>query len=66
MKGAGMRVVSLRGVNFEFGLTSLILSKTPVYSVMKFSLGLHAKKYRNIYLICIFLIRFNSYKQSFL
>ena len=42
MKGVGMLVVSLRGVNFGFWP----------------HLGLHTKKYKNIYLICIFLIRF--------
>ena len=54
MKGVRMLVVSLRGVNFGFwshlgcsGQNAIIFSR----------LGLHAKKYKNIYLICILLIR---------
>ena len=35
MKGAGMLVVSLRGVNFEFGLTYGVLGKTPSYLAVK-------------------------------
>ena len=50
MKVVGMLVVSLRDVNFGF------------WSHLGCSgcsrLGLPAKKYKNIYLICIFLIRF--------
>ena len=42
MKVVGTLVVSLRGINFGFWS----------------HLGLHAKKYKNIYLICIFLVRF--------
>ena len=42
MKMVGMLVVSLKVVNFGFWSR----------------LGLHAKKYKNIYLICVFLIRF--------
>ena len=54
MKGAGMLFVSLRGVNFGFwsqlgctGQNAIIFSREG-----------HAKKYKNIYLICIFLIHF--------
>ena len=35
MKGVGMLVVSLRGVNFEFGLTYGVLGKTPSYLAVK-------------------------------
>ena len=42
MKMVGMLVVSLKVVNFGFWSR----------------LGLHAKKYKNIYLICVFLISF--------
>ena len=42
MKMVGMLVVSLKVVNFGFSSR----------------LGLHAKKYKNIYLICVFLISF--------
>ena len=59
MKGVGMLVVSLRGVNFGFwshlgfsGQNAIIFSREGLV------LGLHAKKYKHIYLICIFLIRF--------
>ena len=62
MKGVGMLVVSLRGVNFGFwshlgctGQNAIIFSRE----------GLHAKKYENIYLICIFLMC-HSYNPSFL
>ena len=55
MKGVGMLVVSLRGVNFGFW-SHLGCS---VQNAIIFSReGLHAKKYENIYLICIFLMRF--------
>ena len=62
MKVVGMLVVSLRGVNFGFwshlgctGQNAIIFSRE----------GLHAKKYENIYLICIFLMG-HSYNPSFL
>ena len=42
MKMVGMLVVSLKVINFGFWSR----------------LGLHAKKYKNIYLICVFLISF--------
>ena len=59
MKGLGMiLVVSFRGVNFGFwshlgcsGQNAIIFSRGS-------RLGLHEKKYKNIYLICTFLIRF--------
>ena len=58
MKGVGMVVVSPRGVNFGFwshlgcsGQNAIIFSHE--------GLGLHAKKYKNLYLMCIFLIRFS-------
>ena len=54
MKGGGMFVVPLRGVNFGFwshlgcsGQNAIIFSRKN-----------HAKKYKNKYLICIFLIHF--------
>ena len=37
MKGAGMFVVLLRGVNFGFGLTEGVLGKTPLYLAVKVS-----------------------------
>ena len=54
-----MLVVSLRGVNFGFwshlgccGQNTIIFSREGLVQ------GLHAEKYKNIYLICIFLIGF--------
>ena len=35
MKGVGMLVVSLRGVNSDFGLTWGVLGKTPSYLAVK-------------------------------
>ena len=60
MKVAGMLIVLLRGVNFGFwshlgcsGQNAIIFSREGLII-----LGLHTKKYKNIFLICIFLIRF--------
>ena len=48
MKGAGMLVVSIKGV----------LGKTPSYLAVKVSFRVAREKIKNIYLICVFLIRF--------
>ena len=45
MKGVGMLVVSLRGVN----LTYAVLGKTPPYLAVKVSFRVARKKYKNIY-----------------
>ena len=37
MKGAGMLVVSLKGVNFRFGRAEGVLGKTPLYLAVKVS-----------------------------
>ena len=54
MKGAGMLVVSLRGVNFGFWSHLGCSGKNAII----FSPKGHAKKYKNIYLICMFSIHF--------
>ena len=53
MKGVGMLVVSLRGVNFGFwshlgcsGQNAIIFSREGLVE-------LHAKKYKNIYIVCV-------------
>ena len=59
MKGAGMLVVSLRGVNFAFwshlgcsGQNAIIFSRKGLVQ------GCTRKKLKKIYLICIFLMHF--------
>ena len=44
MKVVGMLVVSLRGVNFEFGLTYGVLGKTPSYLTVKVSFRVARQK----------------------
>ena len=44
MKGVGKLVVSLRGVNFGFGLTEGVLGKTPSYLAMKVSFRVEREK----------------------
>ena len=46
MKGVGMLVVSLRGVNFGFWSHLGCFGQNPSY------LGLHEKKYKNTYIVC--------------
>ena len=58
MKVVRMLAVSLRSVNFGFWSHLGSSGETPSYLAVKVSLVLHAKKYENIYLICVFLIRF--------
>ena len=64
MKGVGMLVVSLRGINFGFwshlggsGQNAIIFSP----------LGLHAKKYKNIYIyiVCVLTWSRLGVKKSF-
>ena len=54
MKGAGTLVVSLRGVNFGFWSHLGCSGQNAIIFIRK---G-HAKKYKNIYLICIFSFHF--------
>ena len=61
-----MLVVSLRGVNFEFWSHLGCSGKnTIIFSRDGSRLGLHAKKYNNIYLICIFFWSLLGVKKSF-
>ena len=65
MKGVGMLVVSLTGVNFEFWSHLGCSGKnTIIFSRDGSRLGLHAKKYNNIYLICIFFWSLLGVKKS--
>ena len=59
MEGVGMLVVSLMGCKFRI-LVSLRVFQAKRHHMQqsRFRLGLHAKKYKNIYLMCIFFIRF--------
>ena len=61
MKRVGMLVVLLKGVNFGFwshlgcsGQNAITFSPE---GLVQGCIGLHLKKYKNIYLICIILIR---------
>ena len=46
MKGVGMLVVSLRGVNTDFGLTYGVLGRTPSYLAVKVSFRVAREKIR--------------------
>ena len=52
MKGEGMLVVSLRGVNFEFW-SYCVLGKTQSYLVVKVSFRVAREKIQNIYIVCV-------------
>ena len=66
MKEVGMPVVSFRGVIFEFwshlGCSG---QNATIFSPEGLVMGLHAKKYNNIYLICIFFWSLLVVKKSF-
>ena len=57
MKGVEMLVVSFRGVNFGFWSHLGCSGQNTRDHILprRSRFGLHAKKYKNIYLICIFL-----------
>ena len=53
MKGVGMLFVSLRGVNFEFGLTKGVLGKTPSYLTVKVLFRVAREKILKYYIVCV-------------
>ena len=66
MKGAGMLVLSLRGVHF--GLTWGVLRKKPLFQPRRSCWGLYVKKQNYVFHMYIFNLFYllNSYNQSFL
>ena len=60
MKGVEMSVVSFRGVNFGFWSHLGCSGQNTRDHILprRSRFGLHAKKYKNIFLICIFFICF--------
>ena len=65
MKGVEMLVVSFRGVNFGFWSPLGCSGQNTRDHILprRSRFGLHAKKYKNIYLICIFLVSFTGGKK---